>query len=607
MSLALGVLLGYAALQVVLGLWIGRNVKGSADFFVAGRRLGPGLLFSTLVAANIGAGSTVGATGLGFRDGIASWWWVGSAGIGSLILAFLVGPRMRQVAAKYSLSTVGDYLELRYSKGVRGIVVLLLWFGTLTILAGQLVAAGKILHVVTGLPAAVGSIIGGVAMTAYFTAGGLMGAVWVNVLQLIVEVGVYCVLIPVAVSGAGGWGAVVAMAPADPSYWTFWQGGGSGWKYLIMLAPAFVISPGLLQKVYGAKDDRSVRIGVGLNALLLLAFAFVPAILGIVARALHPTLTDHELALPTLLLNDLPPVLGALGLAAAFTTDINTADAVLFMLSTSLAQDLYKGFLKPAATDLDVLRVARGAAMFAGALGVAFAVAAPSVIGSLSIFYTLLSVCLFVPIIAGLFFPRVETREAMTSMTVGVLLTLILHLSTGGKGYGVVTPALLGIGAAALTCAAMTAFRSKAAQALLLLAVFVMCGCVHGPQARPKAAVAPPPAELLGEFQDDYGSAFRISATEWVHLPRSRYHIVIWDTAGQYLIARNDEANSSAPGLWTRIDWVALPGMAPYTWAFCMSAYEAPSREAAEATSIARRETPKTGCNGFPFSRMRRQ
>jgi len=123
-----------------------------------------------------------------------------------------------------------------------------------------------------------------------------------------------------------------------------------------------------------------------------------------------------------------------------------------------------------------------------------------------------------------------------------------------------------------------------------------------GPTSSPAA-----PVELLGEFQDDYGSRFRISPTEWVHLPRSRYHIVLWDPAGQYLIARNDDANSSAGGLWTRIDWVAIPGMAPYTWAFCMSAYEAPTRQAAEATNIARRETPRTGCNGFPFSRMRRQ
>jgi SSS family solute:Na+ symporter len=225
-----------------------------------------------------------------------------------------------------------------------------------------------------------------------------------------------------------------------------------GWRYLVLLAPAFVISPGQLQKVYGARDDRAVRWGVGLNALLLLSFACVPPLLGMVARALHPDLRDHELALPTLLMKDLPPALGALGLAAAFTTDVNTADAVLFMLSTSLAQDLYRGFLKPQASDAEVLRVARAAAVAAGALGVGLAIAAGSVVGSITIFYTLLSVCLTVPILAGLFVPRVGTREALACLAVGVPLTLIVHFATAGRGVGLLPPALIGIAASALAC-----------------------------------------------------------------------------------------------------------------------------------------------------------
>ena len=188
MSLHVAVLAAYAVLQVALGLWVARGVRGTSDFFVAGRRLGPGLLCATLIAANIGAGSTVGATGLGYRDGLGAWWWVGSAGIGSIFLAFFVGPRIRRIAAEQGLHTVGDYLERRYHKSVRGTVAVLLWVGTLVILAGQLIAAGKILHVVTGLPPEVGSLVGGVAMTVYFTAGGLLGAARVHALQLVVEV-----------------------------------------------------------------------------------------------------------------------------------------------------------------------------------------------------------------------------------------------------------------------------------------------------------------------------------------------------------------------------------------------------------------------------------
>src|SRR6476660_6224426 len=107
----LALLVVYSAAQIALGLWIGRRVRSAGDFFVAGRRLGPGLIFSTMLAANIGAGSTVGATALGYTYGVSAWWWVGSAAIGSVVLAIWIGPAMRRVSERHQLRTVGDYLE----------------------------------------------------------------------------------------------------------------------------------------------------------------------------------------------------------------------------------------------------------------------------------------------------------------------------------------------------------------------------------------------------------------------------------------------------------------------------------------------------------------
>ena len=91
---------------MALGVWLGRRVRGASDFFVARRSLGPGLIFSTMLAANIGAGSTVGATAYGYAVGAAAWWWVGSAAIGSLALAFWAGPAMRRVAAAHGLECI---------------------------------------------------------------------------------------------------------------------------------------------------------------------------------------------------------------------------------------------------------------------------------------------------------------------------------------------------------------------------------------------------------------------------------------------------------------------------------------------------------------------
>jgi hypothetical protein len=115
------------------------------------------------------------------------------------------------------------------------------------------------------------------------------------------------------------------------------------------------------------------------------------------------------------------------------------------------------------------------------------------------------------------------------------------------------------------------------------------------------------PAELVGEFEDDYGNAFRISDTLFFQLPRARYQVVEWNSAEQYLVARNGEGNPSDGGLWTRIDWMPFSGMEPFTWGFCLTAYRAVSAGAARATPAAVRATPRTGCNGFPFSRMRRR
>ena len=117
----LNILILYAAAMIALSIYVARRSQNSSDFFVAGRGLGAGLIATTLLAANIGAGSTIGATGLGYRMGLAAWWWVGAAGIGSLILALTIAPKIWRVARDNNLYTVGDYLEFRYSPSVRGL------------------------------------------------------------------------------------------------------------------------------------------------------------------------------------------------------------------------------------------------------------------------------------------------------------------------------------------------------------------------------------------------------------------------------------------------------------------------------------------------------
>jgi solute:Na+ symporter, SSS family len=376
---------------------------------------------------------------------LAAWWWVGSAGIGSLVLAFWIGPRMRREAAARGLNTVGDYLEQRYSAGVRTTVALVLWVGTLAILAGQLIAMSTVLTAVIGLPKWGGCVLGGIVITVYFTAGGLVSSAWVNALQLCVKLVGFSIALPIALSRAGGWSSVTHRLHVDPAYWSLLSNGKSGWMYLALLGPAFVVSPALLQKLFGARDDRTVRFGVGANAIGLLAFSFVPPVLGIIARSLHPVLVDTQLALPILLMRDTPLAVGSLGIAAVFSAEVSAADAILFMLATSLSQDLYRRMVNPSASDEKVLQVARLAAISGGVLGICLALVAQTIIGTLSFFYSVLGVCLFVPVVAGINARTFGRTEAIASISGGMIVMLALQLSTSGAGIGGFTPAMAGL------------------------------------------------------------------------------------------------------------------------------------------------------------------
>ena len=112
------------------------------------------------------------------------------------------------------------------------------------------------------------------------------------------------------------------------------------------------------------------------------------------------------------------------------------------------------------------------------------------------------------------------------------------------------------------------------------------------------------PAFMLGSFVDDYNIHYKISDTLWQQLPRTKFHIIKWNAAKQYLIAKNDVHNPGEANLYTRIDYMTFKDMEPWRWGYCLTAYSATTDAIAEATAAADRENPKTGCGGYPFSRM---
>jgi SSS family solute:Na+ symporter len=286
---------------------------------------------------------------------------------------------------------------------------------------------------------------------AYFVMGGLKSAAWVNRIQLVVILGGFLIAAPLASQAAGG----LFVSGAESS---FLFGANVGWQSLLLLAPAFFLSPGLLPKAFGARSSAALTRGVAWSGVALLAFAWLPVMLGMAARQLHPELATAEMALPAVLAANVPLAIGSFALAAVLSAELSSADAVLFMLATSGARDFYRGFLKPSASDAEVLRVARWLAVAGGLAGFALTFYLDSVVEAITLFYQLMIVTLFAPILGGLVMPRAGRWSALAAMLVGVATLVTTSLATGGAGWGWAPPHFLGLVASAITYFLLAAF-----------------------------------------------------------------------------------------------------------------------------------------------------
>lgn len=432
----------YAVLLIAVGVIISRRVKGADDFFVGGRKMAPFLLFITLVAPNIGAGSTVGVAGMGFTSGISAAWWIIASAVGTFILAFIIGPKIWEIAKNHGFYTLGDYLEYRYNRYLRGFISLMMAIGTLAIFAGQLMGIGWILSVVADIDKTMSVLIASAVVVLYFCAGGFLSAVYANLIEACVKLIGFIVAVPLVLSFVDGfeglYDKVVANmtdAAQSAAYFSF-DGLGSTviMGFFLMLMPSFFLSPALIGKVYSARDKNTVRISTFLCGMVMLLFSIIPVILGMAAYAIAPDLPQRDLALPYVMKECMPFWASALALAAIFSAEISAADAVLYMITTSFTKDLYKSFINPSVSDEKLIKGGRIVTVLAGIIGIGLAIVLPNVISALSIFYSLMSVSITAPLLFGLFTKKSSAASAIVAAVVGVIVTVGLELFNDNKG-----------------------------------------------------------------------------------------------------------------------------------------------------------------------------
>jgi solute:Na+ symporter, SSS family len=369
-NLELAGILGYVALQLVVGVAVSRRITSEASYLLAGRSLGYGLAGFSIFATWLGAETCIGSAGSVYSDGVNATTVEPFAYAACLLVmgALFAAPLWRR-----GYTTVADLFRSRYSPGVERLVVLLVVPTSLLWAAAQLRAFGQVLSASSELPLATAMGVATGVAVIYTTFGGLLADAVTDVVQGVllaaglVLLGVLLWLAPELseatppVSAAGA--ALSSLSAGEAT-------GGASWLEVVEAwsVPIFgsLLAQELVSRVLGSRSAKvAVRAALAGGAAYLV-IGLIPVYAGLAGARLMPGLEDPEQLLLLLardLLTPLPYVLFAGALVSAI---LSTVDSTLLAASSLTSHNLIVS-LRPDLPDAARLRLARsGVVLFGG-------------------------------------------------------------------------------------------------------------------------------------------------------------------------------------------------------------------------------------------------
>ncbi|MGD0214631.1 MAG: sodium:solute symporter family protein [Terriglobales bacterium] len=484
----------YALFVVGIGVALKRYMKTSTDFFLAGRSIPAWVCGLAFISANLGAQEVIGMGASGAKYGIATshFYWIGAipamAFVGIFMMPFYYGSRARSVP---------EYLRLRFDEKTRGLNAIS--FATMTIFSSgiSMYAMAKLiqtLHILDaplhslGLPLSASFhcsiVISAIVVLAYVVLGGLVSAIYNEVLQFFLIVAGFLPLVFLGLKDVGGWNGIKAHLP--PAYTHSWQGMGSSqtnllgveWFGLVM-GLGFVLSFGywctdflVVQRAMAAHSMSAARRTPLIAALPKMVFPFLVILPGLIAvslpaqpavlstghgaaettlgevaatgRGLIPAkidqtgnpvvdangiaVLDYDLAIPNMLVHYFPTGILGLGLTALLASFMSGMAGNVTAFNTVWTYDIYQAYLHKDASDQHYLWMGRMATVFGIALSISAAYAATrfnNIMDFLQLVFAFVNAPLFATFLLGMFWKRTTGHAAFTGLLSGTAAAAI--------------------------------------------------------------------------------------------------------------------------------------------------------------------------------------
>ena len=442
----------YLLLMVGIGFVAWRRTRTFDDYILGGRSLGSYVTALAAGASDMSGWLMMGLPGALYLGGASEAW----IAIGLVIGAwcnwkFVAGPLRVYTERTDNALTLPDYFTHRFedrSKLLRilSALVILVFFAIYC--ASGIVAGARLFESMFGLPYGQAMFWGAVVTIAYTFVGGFLAVSWTDTVQATLMI-FALLLVPVfAIIGAGGPGSSMTLIEqVDPArlHWV-----GAGGVIAIVSATAWGLGyfgqPHVLARFMAADDLATIpparRIAMTWMVLCLVG-AMATGFFGIAWFAAHPDVAAPVDANPErvfiVLAEQLfnPWVAGVL-LSAILAAIMSTLSAQLLVCSSALTEDFYRGFVRPRATQGELVWFGRLAVLSVALLAIWIARDPESrVLGLVAYAWAGFGAAFGPVVVLSLFWKRMTRNGALAGMIAGAA-TVVLWKQTGSALYEMV-------------------------------------------------------------------------------------------------------------------------------------------------------------------------
>jgi Na+/proline symporter len=569
------VVVGFFALNVVLGLAFARRAGAStSDFFLSGRNVPWWLAGTSMVATTFGADTPLAVTGMVVKSGIAgNWLWWSSVASGMLTVFFFAALWRRA-----GVMTDVELIEIRYggrsASGLRAFRALYLALPVNCMIIGWVnLAMAKILAMTLGVPR-VAAVAACLVLTAlYVSVSGLWGVLVTDVLQFVVKLSMTIVLAVFSIRAVGGIDHLEAALPRQKL--AFVPDLDSPWMPPVTFAVMMGVQwwaawypgaePGgggyVAQRIFSAKTERDgVLATLWFNVAHYSVRSWPWILTALAASVLYPELgrgADPESGYVRIMIDHLPTYLRGLMMAGFLAAYMSTVATHLNWGASYLVADLYRRFVRPDESDRHYVQASRVATLLTMVLAGGLTLFLDSVAGAWRILLALGSGTGLVLILRWYWW-RINAWSEIAAMGGSLVASLGLLYGAGLRPDEPREFAYLMLGTLACTTAswlAVTFFTAPESDATLLAFYDRVRPCGPGWHAVAKKAGRPsglgPPLPVRARSWAlgcvlVYGSLFGVG--KWI-LGEHGAGVVLLAVAAiaGFLVARDLTGSSSSP------------------------------------------------------------